>query len=208
MMSRTVTERATKTGGVLFGVAVLVEYDFVSARDGSKHTASMYGEAMDSGDKATNKAMSAAYKYVCMEVFCIPNEGMPDADKTTHEVASPYNEDQQAIVAKKLAAKPLDTQLKDSLDAQAKSFKIMLEAFAMLKDEFGKLNATGRYYAVLRAHGAEHANELKPLAKARSVYKELGAILGEIREGVEFDQTDSDVEFQWECAGKVRAKIN
>ena len=63
----------------------------------------------------------------------------------------------------------------------------------MSKDEFGKLNATGRYYAVLRAHGAEHANELKPLAKARSVYKELGAILGEIREGVEFDPTASNL---------------
>ena len=163
MMSRTVTERTTLKGGIIFSVTVQVEYDFVSARDGSKHTASMYGEGMDSGRQARRptKRFRAAYKYVCMEVFCIPTEGMPDADKTTHEVASPYNEDQQAIVAKKLAAKPLETQLKDSLDAQAKGFKTMLEAFAMLEDEFGKLNATDRYYLVLGAHGAEHANELK-----------------------------------------------
>jgi hypothetical protein len=31
--------------------------------------------------------MSAAYKYACMEVFCIPTEGNPDADAETHEVA-------------------------------------------------------------------------------------------------------------------------
>ena len=41
---------------------------------------------MDTADKATNKAMSAAYKYMAMEVFCIPTEGDNDADATTHEV--------------------------------------------------------------------------------------------------------------------------
>jgi hypothetical protein len=46
----------------------------------------MYGEAMDSGDKATNKAMSAAYKYACMQAFSIPTEGDNDADAHTHEV--------------------------------------------------------------------------------------------------------------------------
>jgi hypothetical protein len=32
--------------------------------------------------------MSAAYKYACMEVFCIPTEGDNDADGTTHELTS------------------------------------------------------------------------------------------------------------------------
>jgi hypothetical protein len=82
-----VVERETKNGGTLFYVTLEVAFDFVSAEDGSSHTAQAYGEAMDSGDKATNKAMSAAYKYACMEVFCIPTEGNPDADAETHEVA-------------------------------------------------------------------------------------------------------------------------
>jgi len=56
--------------------------------DGSTHVATIYGEAMDSGDKATNKAMSAAYKYLCLQSFCIPVVGEPDADSETHEVAS------------------------------------------------------------------------------------------------------------------------
>lgn len=72
----------------LFYVVVDVEYDFVSAHDGSKHTVRVLGEAMDSGDKATNKAMSAAYKYACLQAFSIPTEGDNDADATTHEVAA------------------------------------------------------------------------------------------------------------------------
>lgn len=86
VIDREVTERQTKNGGALFYVVVKVDFDFVSAMDGTKHTITMLGEAMDSGDKATNKAMSAAYKYACLEAFCIPTEGDNDADATTHEV--------------------------------------------------------------------------------------------------------------------------
>jgi hypothetical protein len=85
ILSRTETERATAKGGVLFNVVVDAEFDFVSAKDGSKHTVRTFGEAMDSADKATNKAMSAAYKYAAFQTFCIPTEGDNDADATTHE---------------------------------------------------------------------------------------------------------------------------
>ena len=87
VLRREVTERASQRGGTLFYVVLDVEFDFVSAEDGSKHTVAVIGEAMDSGDKATNKAMSAAYKYACLQTFCIPTEGDNDADASTHEVA-------------------------------------------------------------------------------------------------------------------------
>ena len=86
VLSREVKERAGKNGGALFYTTVECEFDFVSSQDGSMHTVKTYGEAMDSGDKSTNKAMSAAYKYACMQAFCIPTEGDNDADATTHEV--------------------------------------------------------------------------------------------------------------------------
>src|SRR5690606_36136914 len=38
--------------------------------------------------KATNKAMSAAYKYAAFQAFAIPTEGDNDADAHTHEVAA------------------------------------------------------------------------------------------------------------------------
>lgn len=81
-------ERQSKNGGALFYTTLEVEFDIVSAIDGSTHTVRTYGEAMDSGDKSTNKAMSAAYKYMALQTFCIPTEGDNDADATTHEVAT------------------------------------------------------------------------------------------------------------------------
>ena len=92
VISRECTERTTKNGGALFYTVVEVEFDFVSSQDNSKHTVKIYGEAMDSADKSTNKAMSAAYKYMCLETFCIPTEGDNDADATTHEVAPTIHE--------------------------------------------------------------------------------------------------------------------
>jgi hypothetical protein len=88
MISREVSERQSAKGGALFYTVVHAEFDFVSAKDGSKHTASTFGEAMDSGDKSTNKAMSAAYKYVAFLTFAIPTEGDNDADAQTHEIKS------------------------------------------------------------------------------------------------------------------------
>jgi len=86
---RECVERQTSKGGALFYVTVRVEFDLVSVEDGSKHTVMTFGEAMDSADKATNKAMSAAYKYLALLTFCIPTEPSPetDADYTTHDVA-------------------------------------------------------------------------------------------------------------------------
>ena len=87
VLTRECVERASKSGGALFYVTVEVEFDFVSAEDGSKHTVKTFGEAMDSGDKATNKAMSAAYKYAAFQAFSIPTESDNDADAHTHSVA-------------------------------------------------------------------------------------------------------------------------
>ena len=87
VLSRQCEERTSKNGGALFYVTVEAEFDFVSAEDGSKHTVKTFGEAMDSGDKATNKAMSAAYKYAAFQAFSIPTESDNDADAHSHEVA-------------------------------------------------------------------------------------------------------------------------
>lgn len=88
ILARECVERQTRNGGALFNVTVEAEFDLVCADDGSNHTIRTFGEAMDSADKATNKAMSAAYKYAAMQAFCIPTEGDNDADATTHDVAS------------------------------------------------------------------------------------------------------------------------
>lgn len=109
VLSRQVTERENAKGTALFYVALDVEFDFVSALDGSTHTVKVFGEAMDRGDKATNKAMSAAYKYACFQAFAIPTQGDNDADASTHEVRAP-----------KHAARPSFDEITEGLDKMDK----------------------------------------------------------------------------------------
>lgn len=80
-------ERKSAKGGVLFYTAVTVDFDLVSAIDGSKHTVTAMGEAFDSGDKSIGKAQSYAYKAMAFMLFAIPVEGQDnDPDATSHEV--------------------------------------------------------------------------------------------------------------------------
>lgn len=96
MMSRECVERTSKSGGALFYVTVEAEFDFVAAVDGSAHTCRTFGEAMDSSDKATNKAMSAAYKYAAFQAFCIPLEGEEDGDSSNPK-SKPANAPKDAV---------------------------------------------------------------------------------------------------------------
>jgi hypothetical protein len=86
-------ERQNAKGTLLLYSVVDVKFTFY-AEDGSNVSSTLKGEAMDSGDKATNKAISAALKYCLMQMFLIPTEDLEDADKTTHEVA-PKPEDER-----------------------------------------------------------------------------------------------------------------
>ena len=79
-------ERNTKNGGALLYSICKIRYTFY-AEDGSSISAVVLGEGMDSGDKASNKAMAVAFKYACFQVFCIPTEEMKDPDAESHEVA-------------------------------------------------------------------------------------------------------------------------
>lgn len=102
MLTRSVIERTTKSGGVLFYVTVEAEFTF-AADDGSTVIARTFGEAMDSGDKATNKAMSAAYKYAALMTFAIPTEAH-DPDAETHEVAAESDAERELLAALRSAA--------------------------------------------------------------------------------------------------------
>jgi ERF superfamily protein len=86
---RTVTERTRQGGtGWLLHTILRIDYDFICEGDGSVLSVGpIFGEAMDTGDKATNKCMAIAFKYLCVQTFCIPITGADDPDAQTHEVA-------------------------------------------------------------------------------------------------------------------------
>lgn len=75
---RTSEERKTSKGSANY-VIMRMTYRFCH-EDGSYVECSTVGEAMDSGDKGTNKAMSIAMKYALFQIFCIPTEEMDDPD--------------------------------------------------------------------------------------------------------------------------------
>lgn len=79
-------ERVTKNGGNVIYTVLTIKWT-IYAEDGSNVSTITVGEAMDSGDKSANKAMSASYKYALMQVFCIPTNDEKDTEAQTHEVA-------------------------------------------------------------------------------------------------------------------------
>lgn len=151
MLSRECVERINKKDTALFYVTVEAEFDFVAAEDGSRHTVKTYGEAMDSGDKATNKAMSAAYKYALMQAFAIPTEGDNDADAHTHEVKPAGRE-----------LKPESCPLSDS-DAS-----MMLKAIIEARDlDTLKANFGHAYTAAKNANSQHYLSTFKSAYETR-----------------------------------------
>jgi hypothetical protein len=80
-------ERLTKSGGALIYTIAKCQFKFFTI-DGSFIESVLEGEAMDSGDKSTNKAMSTALKYALMQMFLIPTEEKLDTEYHSHEVVA------------------------------------------------------------------------------------------------------------------------
>ena len=87
-------ERQTNKGANLIYSICKMRFRFC-AEDGSSVEAVTIGEGMDSGDKATNKAMAIAFKYACFQVFCIPTEEIADPDAESHTGVKPKGKNQE-----------------------------------------------------------------------------------------------------------------
>jgi len=75
----------TAKGSLLLYSFVKIKYTFY-ADDGSNVSAIGIGEAMDSSDKATNKAQSSALKYVLLQSLLIPTEEPKDVENDSYEL--------------------------------------------------------------------------------------------------------------------------
>lgn len=100
-------ERITSRGVNLIYSICKIKYTFY-AEDGSNVEAIVIGEGMDSGDKATNKAMAIAMKYAMFQVFCIPTEEMKDPDGET----PPESKPKQVVIDISKDTKITPTQIK------------------------------------------------------------------------------------------------
>lgn len=105
-------DRTTSKGSALIYRVLKIKYKFY-ADDGSMIESVMIGEGMDSGDKASNKAMSVAHKYALLQVFMIPTDEPKDPENESHD-----------LQGKQVAAKAQPVE-----DTMSKKIQAMREAF-------------------------------------------------------------------------------
>lgn len=109
---------------------VVMEFTFYD-ENGDSVTSKFPGEAMDRGDKAVNKACTAAYKYFLFEALCIPVEGTPDADSESHEVG-----EENPLAAHDAAVKANFESInciKQSIEQE--EWEVVAEAWAEISDD-------------------------------------------------------------------------
>ena len=111
VLEQTREERTNAKGTTLLYSILKVRFTMY-APDGSNVSCVVIGEGMDTGDKASNKAMSVALKYACFQLLMIPTEEMIDPDAECHEV-KPKRKDPPAKVeqAKVIPADPVNPVL-------------------------------------------------------------------------------------------------
>lgn len=106
--------KVTAKGGELRYSLLKIAFRFY-ATDGSFIEAVTLGEGMDSGDKASNKAMAIAYKYALFQVFCIPTEEMTDPDGESYETKH-ETETQKKPEQPQQQSKPVENQTETPAD--------------------------------------------------------------------------------------------
>ena len=90
----------TGQGKGMNGVDVIVTYTFTGPA-GDTISATVAGEAFDSGDKAVPKAMSVAFRIALLQALALPTDE-PDPDSESYEAAPVQNAPQQAPAAQQV----------------------------------------------------------------------------------------------------------
>lgn len=84
VIERVVSTRQTSRGSTMYEVNLHVRFTFYGV-EGDSFVASGWGEGTDMGDKATNKAMTGAFKYVVAQTFALATAEASDADASSPE---------------------------------------------------------------------------------------------------------------------------
>ena len=157
-------ERQSAKGTQLIYSICRMRYRFYTT-DGSYVEAVTVGEGMDSGDKATNKAMAIAFKYACFQTFCIPTEElMDDPDRDSPEAGKRKR-------ASGKAQQEAGTWKKEPGNGQGQTAEMQQEEkrpdnaggvnAAMIQTIRKELNRTGKAErTILAAYGLKHIEEM------------------------------------------------
>lgn len=136
VLESTREERVTAKGGALVSAILRVKYHF-TAIDGSEVCATVVGEGMDTADKASNKALSVAYKYACFQVFCIPTDEVAasDPDNYTPDRSVSAN---RVIMNRLYACKSKDElrRIADDFGGTIQADEQLLSLYRAIKNKF------------------------------------------------------------------------
>ena len=149
----------TKNGTAILKVICKVKYD-ICAEDGSRVTSIIYGEGMDMGDRATNKAMAIAYKYLCFQVFCIPTEEMSDPDGESLEEKIRTPKKQLEKKQEKPKEQPATTE---SSNDEAEDVKISQPMLATIQNEQKRTGVTDKQILAMRDVKAKKIEDMTVL---------------------------------------------
>lgn len=137
-------DRTTAKGSALIYRVLKIRYTFY-ADDGSHVSAAVIGEGMDSGDKASNKAMSVAHKYALLQAFMIPTDEPKDPENDSHELEKKETSEELDKRAKAMveAYAAEGISLKDIQKFVGKELKQFTSAeFDLLRSELVKIRET------------------------------------------------------------------
>lgn len=160
-------ERQSTKGTQLIYSICRMRYRFYTT-DGSYVDAVTVGEGMDSGDKATNKAMAIAFKYACFQTFCIPTEElMDDPDRDSPEAGNrkrASGKAQQGAGARKKPedgqAQAVGMQQEEKRPDNVGGEPVRVNA-AMMQTIQKELNRTGKEErTILAAYKLKHIEEM------------------------------------------------
>lgn len=155
VLEQTREERQSSKGGNLLYSILKIKYTFY-AEDGTFVEAITTGEGMDSGDKASNKAMAIAMKYAMFQVFCIPTEDDPDAE-TPPDSKKKVPEQPPMPTTRKITELELDTLLKLFVDKKITD-EIVQQTLDLYKiSDLSELNDV-QYAQILRKLKGDKAN--------------------------------------------------
>lgn len=156
---------------------VTMTIEFVSEHDLTTHIVRTVGEGIDSSDKATNKSLSAAFKYGCLMSFMIPTHGEMIDSEQDNEPVQPRAEKPSKKDAREAIERVADTSNRgfdssqEALEKAEDMSRIIDDAkspklvFDMI-DKIDLLPEPG--YGVVKGHAIARARSFVEFAKDKA----------------------------------------
>ncbi len=169
----TVRDVQTTQGKASREVVALVTYRIIGPA-GDHFEGQAPGESMDSGDKATPKAMSVAFRTFLLQALCLPTDE-PDPDSQSHDRAAGPTDQERAQDTADRAAKNTDPDSFPRVIEWAKAQGIDSLMVNVTLDGKAVTGSLGGYLGKRMAELAPATESDDEAAKAKMLADSLGA---------------------------------